>query len=607
MSRLQTIRTYFVERFFATLVSDPAMATLRHPAELFDAQGHFAVPADLGGFVRIPGFANLEQRIAAAPAGQECDDLTKFLQIMRRAYNQITGGLDEIAFADAQAAVARFAPIVRHPDDQVYFPAAVDQYLNFQDGTLTARFDSSAGQSALSGRVYDLLFENPAVPAASNLPMAPYVSRVPFVATVGLGTSGPGYPATPLSAGKLDLGASDVRLTPGRLPPTLYAEVKRLPGAIVLNRLYNQAAQMPGRFSALRNNRLHLDPLASAAGANRPADRNTATVGGDVPPATGPVMIVYHGFYPVDDTARRRPTVGATDREFHHLAMGVLVATGRDQNHQLPRTPAAVSRETSYVFACGGPDLVRMFPIDHPFLTKVNDHGQPDPNGFHVVIYSVMQSPSGWTYGDQPSDGNKSLIQDSVAKDAPFGGRLLGGFTVVLIGAGIGLAFGPVGALVGAAIALVVYVVISLFCLLFGCGSHDNDQFQQSPAFDPPSSGNTFTLSSSNDLSPAGVSQPSGGATPSRTFDLRLIPHFYDRNLYGLLASGNNTLKIVDNASDQETLAWHAFPAGIGYQFDRAVPGAIDISGSSIRNYFDLFLRKLEEVNEAQGAVTYFS
>ena len=54
------------------------------------------------------------------------------------------------------------------------------------------------------------------------------------------------------------------------------------------------------------------------------------------------------------------------------------------------------------------------------------------------------------------------------------------------------------------------------------------------------------------------------------------------------------TLQNADNGADQETLAWHAFPAGIGYQFGRKVPGATNISGSSIRNYFDLFTAKYE-------------
>jgi hypothetical protein len=101
--------------------------------------------------------------------------------------------------------------------------------------------------------------------------------------------------------------------------------------------------------------------------------------------------------------------------------------------------------------------------------------------------------------------------------------------------------------------------------------------------------------------------KPSTRAAESAPRILRLIPHFYDHNLYGLLAGGNATLQIADDPNDRETLSWHAFPAGIGYQFDRKVPGAIDISGSSIRNYFDLFTRKYEEVTEAQGAVTYFA
>jgi len=62
-----------------------------------------------------------------------------------------------------------------------------------------------------------------------------------------------------------------------------------------------------------------------------------------------------------------------------------------------------------------------------------------------------------------------------------------------------------------------------------------------------------------------------------------------------LVDGGGATLQIADDATDQETLAWHAFPAGIGYQFDRKVPGAIDISGPSIRNYFDLFTKNMSK------------
>jgi|GEM_PF-5072756 len=318
-------------------------------------------------------------------------------------------------------------------------------------------------------------------------------------------------------------------------------------------------------------------------------------------------MIVYHGFYPVDDVVRRKPTIGATNREFHHLAMGLLLPDERDDTDLAQLLASVALPNTGFVFTCTGPDHVRMMPLNHPFLTKVNDRGQPDPSGNHMVVYCIVMSPSGWQYNDQPDDANKSIIQDSVAKNAPWQGRLLGGVTFVGFGAGIGLAAGgPIGAAIGAVVALVIYILISVFCFLFGCGSGDNNQFQQSPAFDPPSTGNSYTQSATNDLAPTGVSQSSGGATPARTFDLQLVPHFYDRNLYGLLAGGNATLQISDNASDQEMLAWHAFPAGVGYQFNRAVPGAIDISGSSIRNYFDLFVKKYEEVSQAAQAVTYF-
>lgn len=616
MTRLQIIRTYFMERFFASLTTDPVLASLRYPAEIFDASGNFIIPADLGGFVRIPSFENLRQRIAAAPPGKEHDDLSKFLQILGRCYNQITGGLDKLGYAQAQAAVTEFAPLVRHPDGQTYFPIAMHNLLNFQDGTLTARLYSASGQSGLNGRVYDLMFENPDVPAATGLPNKPFQSRVPFVATVGLGPTDPGFPITPLSTGNLDLTAADTRLTPGRMPLTLYAEVKRLPGAIILNESYKQASQMPGRFADLRNNRIHLDPLSpiTAQTARSTARKDNslevslgrdASVRGTIPPATGPYMVVFHGFYPVDDEERRRPSVGATNREFHHLAMGLLIPSERD-NAGDRLVDAAVLPQNTFVFTCTGPDYVRMIPLNHPFLQKVDNQGNPDPSGSHVVLYCIVGSPSGWMYADQPSDGNKSIIQDSVAKDAPWAGRLLGGATFVGIAAGIGCVAGPVGCLVGAAVGLVVYALISVFCFLFGCGSHDNDQFQQHPAFDPPSSDNSFTQSLTNDVAPQGISQSSGGNTPAQTFDLKMIPHFYDRNLYGLHAGGTGTLQIDDNTTDQETLAWHSFPAGIGYQFSQEVPGAIDIAGSSIRNYFDLFTKKYEEVRQATAAVTYF-
>jgi hypothetical protein len=257
---------------------------------------------------------------------------------------------------------------------------------------------------------------------------------------------------------------------------------------------------------------------------------------------------------------------------------------------------------------CFGPDNIRMLPFNHPVLERRDDAGNSTSDGKHVVLYSILSSPSGWKYADEPSDGNKNIIQDSVGQDAPWGDRILGGLTFVGIGAGIGGGFGGllVGAVIGAAIALVVYIVISIICFFFGCGKKDGDEFQQHPAFDRPSSENTLNQPISNDIAPPGTTQSTGGSTPARTFDLTLIPNFHDRNLYGLRSSGDQTLEIVDDANAQEMLGWLAFPGGIGYQFNREVPGGEDVAGSSLRNYFDLFTKKINEVHEALNAVTYF-
>jgi len=150
-------------------------------------------------------------------------------------------------------------------------------------------------------------------------------------------------------------------------------------------------------------------------------------------------MIVYHGFYPVDDVVRRKPTIGATNREFHHLAMGLLLPDERDDTDLAQLLASVALPNTGFVFTCTGPDHVRMMPLNHPFLTKVNDRGQPDPSGNHMVVYCIVMSPSGWQYNDQPDDANKSIIQDSVAKNAPWQGRLLGGVTFVGFGAGLDL------------------------------------------------------------------------------------------------------------------------------------------------------------------------
>ncbi len=114
----------------------------------------------------------------------------------------------------------------------------------------------------------------------------------------------------------------------------------------------------------------------------------------DIPLPEGRLIIVYHGFYPIDDVARRRPTIGATNREFHHLAMGILTAETTNPDIDNP------IRRSTYMFSCAGPDRVHMMPINHPFLSKLNDHGQPDPNGSHIVLFSIIGSPASWKYRD---------------------------------------------------------------------------------------------------------------------------------------------------------------------------------------------------------------
>jgi hypothetical protein len=409
--------------------------------------------------------------------------------------------------------------------------------------------------------------------------------------TIGREPPLPGYPTTLLSLGRLNLPAADARFTPGQMPPVIYAEIKAVRGALRSNALYQQAAAMPGRFAALRNNRLHADPWLGSQSSAFKADQVGRS--GDAS------MVVYHGFYPADDEARRHRRPGATNREFHHLAVGLLFPSYVARSHQNQ------GHENVTVFVCRGPDMVRMMPLSHPFVQKVNSAGHNSPNGRHVVVFSILQSPNGYNYANEPSDANKDIIVDSVGKSAPWKGRILGGLTFIAIGAAAGAPFGPVGALIGAAIALVVYILISLICYLFGCGEHDDEQWQQKIP-PQPGSGGTFGQALSNDIAPPGVATTSGGAKPARTFELKMIPHFPDLNLYGLNADGAGTLRIVEDPAQKEMLAWHAFPAGIGYQFDRAVPGNEDVSGSSLRNYFDLFVKKALEVNAAQQDVVYF-
>jgi hypothetical protein len=583
MSRLDTIRAYFADRFFTVLVNDPRFAALQYPAELFSGPGQFTVPSTVAGLTQIPTIANLNQRIASA-TGTEKTDLQTFLAIEIEALDAIVPGLATLTSSWGTDAAGTYAPIVHHPDDQNFFPAAMHDLLNYTDGLLTARYYSSSGQQALPGQVFQLMFDNPEVVNAAGQPAGAYQAREPFTATIGTAPPVTGYPADPASAGRLNLGPASGRLGPGRLAPTMYAEIKDVGGALKLNQAYHTAALMGGQYAPLRNNRIHTDPLPGAVGSR-----------------TDPgIMIVYHGFYPADDEAQRRPGVGATNREFHHLGFGVLIPSHGDQ--PLAASPAAVAVQAeqavlrpTYMFVCSGPDTIRMFPWGHPAITLSDDQGQTSPNGTHANIYFANMSPAGWV----------AYFDNWVTRGQPAGAAVADYLGPIGAGALVGTAIAPgIGTAIGAAVvaaAELIYLLIGLFCALFGCS--------QEPPDDPgpgEDDGDNVYTQSANVLSPPGV-QAQGPGGPTRQCGLTLIPHFPDRNLYGINAGGDTTIAITSDDAVNEILAWLGFPAGLGYQFKHTVPGPTDVAGSSLRNYFDLFASKLLEVEAARSQVTYFA
>ncbi|MEW6339107.1 MAG: hypothetical protein AB1704_00265 [Pseudomonadota bacterium] len=587
MTRLDSIRSYFVDQFFSTLINDPRMATLQYPAELFSSVGHFAVPSTVSGLTQIPTVASLDQLIATAPNSQK-PDLQTFRAIELDALAAILPGLANWTSSWGEQISTLWAPVVNHPDGQDFFPVSMHDLLNYADAALTARFYSAAGQQPLSGQVYPLLFENPEVFNNPNIAAPLYESRQPFAATIGCAPPVTGFPADALDTGALNLGPALGRLGPGPLAPTLYAEIKGVAGALRLNQAYEAAALTGGQYAPLRNNRIHTDPLPAGGGAPL-----TAIGGNDIAAPRQPIMIVYHGFYPADDEARRQPGFTATNREFHHLGFGVMLMAPPPE----PQDSDAVieSRRNGFLFACTGPDTIRMFPLDHPALKMVNDKGVIDPAGTHANVYFANMSPAGWeaTFSNYFTRGQSA---------GAAWGEYLG---AIGAGAAVGLIAGPIGAAVGAAVVAVVEILYWLFALFCALSGVCKSQGAQSQGGGPPvdDCGSTYTQST-NVLSPQGVNPQIGG--PTRSFALELIPHFPDHNLYGFNAGGNGTISIENSPDDKEMLAWLAFSGGLGYQFDFATPGAVDQSGTSLRNYFDLFIGKYLEVEAARAQVSYF-
>lgn len=443
MNRLETIRQYFIERFVTAISADNRLIGLSHPTEIFDVNGNFAITPDVTGFKRIPTLRKIAQLVNSASSQKEREDLETFASILLGAINQITGGLGSISSEQILSLANQYAPQIRQRIEQTFIPTSLEQYLNFKDGTLTAQFYDQSGRTPLSGRIFDVMFENPMIPQIKDISELPYQARVPFAATVGIDPTVASFPDSLLNVGNLNLSAADARFSSGQVKPTLYAEIKALPGALMLNHLYEETATLPGRFEPLRANRIHKDPLINLT---QPSVRRTRrsnpssleelrsafdnlslegvdntertasfiadsmfsevatvqTTGSRVVPNGGPYLLVYHAFYPVDDNGRKLKTesVYAKNREGHHLATGILFFDSRRG------TTASISRRSgpAYLFVCRGPDAIQMLPFNHPVLKLLNDQGEVSPTGTHPVLFTTWGSPLALTPLDYPRD-----------------------------------------------------------------------------------------------------------------------------------------------------------------------------------------------------------
>lgn len=596
MSRLDTIRTYFIERFLALLTSDPEFSGLSEPSELFGTGGAWDVPANALGFVRIPTLRALDKRIASVSSAAQKAELERFRRGLARTLHQLFGSLADVPAEVVLNWAARFSPMVRHPDTQKYWPVDVGRYLGVDDRTLQARYYDANGDQRLAGRLYELMFENPTLWAGAGATKEPFVARVPFVATIGIDASVSPFPTSPLTAGHLNLPAADARLTPDSMPPTIFVEVKSLVAALQVNRHYTQTAEAGGRFQALRHNRIQTDPLLSGDVAdNARPEVLMATRVGD------PVMLIFHGFYPADDGARRVADGTGTNREFHHLAVGLLAFSKDDlAGPNLPRK--------GLLFTSRSPTAAHVLPLGHPSLHFVDKGGNEHVAGSHPVIFANTLTIQGYAPSGDNVDTDR-LIENALEAldyDLDDWQWWVGLASSAAAGAASGSPYGWGGAAIGAAVGALAYVVAWLLKKVFS-GSEDRTQewTEQDPWLGMRGS-SSYQQSSTNDIGPPGTTLQTGGTKPGRSYELKMIPHFPDDNLYGLDFASGDTFRVVEDAARRETLAWHAFEGGIGYQFERPLPGRSEVAGTSIRSYFDVFLRKYLELRTAQSEVSYF-
>jgi hypothetical protein len=565
MARLDTVRQYFIERFVTAIGKQVAANPgLTQPAELF-TNGSFNVTPDAIGFASLPTLQNLEERISSAGDQKARNDLITFLGFVQTASKELTFGLGPVFAAQLLSLATEYAPQVRQDNTATFWPIAVDDYLNYSDSTLQSYYYAASGRTPLTGQVFQVMFQNPSIPGTPGFAQPPYEQRVPFVSTIGIDPSLPPYPTSPLNVGQLNLTAADARFYPGAAKPTLYAEFKAISGSLLVNSNY-LAAAATGRFSDLRNNRLHLDPDPSSASGS---DSASSFVYRD------PSLLVYHLFYPVDDEARKTQTFDATNREGHHLGAGILL------QGDLGGDAAPVP---SYVFYCPGPDDVRIVPFDHPGLECLQDSR-------HLVFYA------GW---GSPFHLNLSAFFGPVGSTpSPFNDILLGG----LAAAAIASAFGPVGLVVAGIILVVDVIVFLIGCFIAwltgnSCEGGQGAQPQPGDSYNPdPSDQEPQYQDPGTYLTPAGAGQ---------NFDLKLIPHGIDQNLYGLISGAGSTFAIQDDPNIEQMLGWAAFPGGIGYQVGRTFPGGDESPGSQWRDYYSLFVAKYAELQTAQSLVSYF-
>jgi hypothetical protein len=347
------------------------------------------------------------------------------------------------------------------------------------------------------------------------------------------------------------------------------------------------------RFASIRETLSDTTALTSSLGGMR---RITASVSSlaEVTPRTratylpwrGPLLLVYHAFYPADDEARKTGRISATNREGHHLATGIMF---------MPYgSVGKFSMAPSHVFHCGGPDDIRIYPFDHPILQRLNDQGLDDPQGRHLVLYSKWNSPLAFIVGGLVGGGTAIIAREAGASD-----EYVAALSTL---AGIAAGAAVTGAWPVAAAAAVLFLFVLLICIFTGCGSSDSSSSTSSA----PGTISSPLNADPDYQDPASHVTPPGSPANGTAMRIEIIPHLLERNLYGLHGAGAGTFDIVDDPALKEMLGWVGFPGGFGYQLDREMPGKQDVAGSSWRNYFDLFIAKFLQIEQAKRDVTYF-